>query len=98
MCQHFLHSGCIQKGGPVCSRHRFWVLGFFSGCRLSNLGPVSRRVHNGGPFYTFFLPPCRATSSPDFLCSLTALRTPCIYRCRGTLAFLFLKISSAPLR
>ena len=62
---------------------------FFSGGRLFNLGQVSRRVRNGRPFYTFFLPRCRATSSPDFLCSLTVLRIPCTFRCRGTLAFLF---------
>jgi hypothetical protein len=56
---------------------------------LFNLGRVSQSGRNGRPFYTFFLPRCRATSSLDFYCSLTALRTPCIFRRRGTLAFLF---------
>ena len=90
--------GCIQKCGTLSSRRRFWRLGFFSGGRLFNLGQVSRSGRNGRPFYTFFLPRCRATSSPDFLCSLTVLRTPCTFPCRGTLAFLFSKISSARLR
>src|SRR5579862_4326711 len=98
MCRHCLHWACIQKCGTASSRRRFWRLGFFSGGRLFNLGPVSRRDHNGGPFYTFFLLRCRATSSPDFLCSLTALYIPCTFPCRGTLAFRFYTISSARLR
>src|SRR6266403_5367863 len=82
MCQHCLHWGCIQKCGTLSSRRRFWGLGFFSGGRLFNLGQVSQSGRNGRHFYTFFLPRCRVTSSLDFFCSLTALRTPCIFRCR----------------
>src|SRR5215471_8693150 len=98
MCRHCSHWGCIRQFGTPSNRHRFWQPGFFSGGRLFSLGLVTRLGRNGRPFYTSFLPHCLATSCPDFLCSLTVLRIPCTFSCRGTLASLFWKISSAQLR
>jgi cytochrome c oxidase assembly factor CtaG len=57
---------------------------------------VSMR-RSGGPFYTSFLPRCRATFPPDFLSSLTVLPIPCSFPRGATLAFLFWKISNVPL-
>src|SRR5215471_8647553 len=98
MCHHCSHWGCIRKCGTLSSRRRFCGQASFSGGRLFILGLVSRLGRNGRPSYTSFLPRCRATSSPDFLCSLTVLRIPCTFPCRGTSAFLFLLINSVPLR
>ena len=68
--------GCNRKRGTGSSRRRSWGLGFSSGGRSFNPGQVSRAGRDGRCFYIFFLPPCRATSSPDFLCSPTVSRIP----------------------
>src|SRR5258706_2855626 len=63
---------CVEQASFLGAGFLFWA-------PVIQPWPSVSMGRNGRPFYTFFLPRCRATSSPDFFCSLTALRTPCIF-------------------